>query len=323
MVLVVAGLAYRLLRVDDIPETLEAPADPATLVIDGVGEQPPLRLAQLRGSTAFFVFVGIRSFDGEEGRALNRALNRWVYPEGAKGFIIFDAEGFGFLKSKSADYMERFAAEARFEMYGDFEGAFRNVFKLPRGHHGLVVLDADGGIAMRHSGGLQTEDELAKLRELLGATEPAPGPSVPEFSAAGLSDQTCATQPCALIFVDRAVALSEIPWVDGGFEGDEKARWKQVTTPRIRNISVALGLELHDKARGLIVGPLLGVELAPGWEQLDQALELREAFEVAADGSAMLILRDGRVAYRNDAIVPFYDVGRVSDLLGVELKSDD
>ncbi len=310
--------AYRLLRVDDIPETLEEPLDPATLVIPGAGDQPELRVSDLRGQTAFFVFVGIRSFSGEEGRALNRALNRWVLPEQTRGFIVFDAEGFGFLQAKSTEYLGRFGAEARYPMYGDFEGAFRNVFKLPRGHHGLVVIDPEGQIAMRHSGGLQTPEELDRLRTLLGASEPPDGPPVPAFSEGGLSDERCAATPCMLVFLGHPVPLSDVPWVDGGFEGDQEARWKQASTPAVRNVSLALGLELGDKANGLVIGETPGVELSAGWSQVDRAAELRAAFGLADDTTALLVLVDGKVAMRNEGIARFYELGRLSDLLGVD-----
>ncbi|MEM6995063.1 MAG: hypothetical protein AAF721_31405 [Myxococcota bacterium] len=324
--LAVAGTglaAYRVLRADDIPETLEVPKDPAQLSIPGIGDQPPLAVAELRGETLFFVFVGVRSFREKEGQMINRALNRWTLPPDTRGFIVFDAEGFGFLREKSAEYMERFGKETRFPMYGDFEGAFRDVFKLPRGHHGLVIVDAEGALAMRHSGGLQTEDELSKVRTLLGAEEPPAGPDVPNFEGHGLSAQRCAVTPCVLLFVGGSVARGDIPWIDNGFEGDDQAKWAQANKPPIRNVSIAKGMPLGAAAAGLVVGRVQDVEFPAGWSQIEAAPELRDTFDVGPDETTMVVLREGKVAFRSDGVIPFYELGRLSDLLGVEFDSDD
>ena len=88
-----AGLIWWLLRADDIPATLEAAEDPMTLSIPGIGSQPTLDAGLLKDKTTFFIFVGIQSWTSDEGKPVNRALNRWTLPSGAQGFIIFDSFG--------------------------------------------------------------------------------------------------------------------------------------------------------------------------------------------------------------------------------------
>ena len=157
MVVLAGATAWAFLHVEDIPEELETPGDPASIEIPGVGSQPRLVVKDLQGAQAFFVSVGIQSWKSEDGRRLNRALNRWVLPEQTQGFIVFDAEGLGFLQESAGKYMDVFGKETRFAMYGDFEGVVRDVFKLPQGHHGFVVLGPDGEIQLRKVGGVANE----------------------------------------------------------------------------------------------------------------------------------------------------------------------
>ncbi|MEM6293279.1 MAG: hypothetical protein AAGA54_18550 [Myxococcota bacterium] len=317
------AMAYRLLRVDDIPAELEPAGDPRTLVIPGIGSQPELDVSKKQGTRLFFVFVGLQSWSGDEGKKLNRALNRWVLPDDLEGYIIFDAEGLGFLQEKSGEYMDRFGKETRFQMYGDFVGAFRQVFKLPRGHHGFVVVDGDGTMVSRHSGGYQTDDELGEVRALLGAQEPAPGPDVPPFEVGGLSQSACASTPCALLFLGGPVKKADIPNIDDGFEGDDEAKWAQYQKPAVRNAGSVLNLAIEGKAKGAIVGDSGDLEFLPGWSVAADDAQLRAAFDVAPDQTSLLVLREGTVAYRGDGVIPFYQWGQISDLLGVEFDFDD
>lgn len=317
------AMAYRLLEVDDIPAELEAAGDPRTLVIPGIGSQPELDVSKKQGTRLFFVFVGLQSWSGDEGKLLNRALNRWVLPGDLEGYIVFDAQGLGFLEEKSGEYMDRFGKETRFPMYGDFVGAFRQIFKLPRGHHGFVVVGADGTMVTRHSGGYQTDDELAEVRALLGASEPPPGPEVPAFELGPVSQSACMSAPCALLFLGGPVKKADIPNIDDGFEGDDEAKWAQYQNPAVRNVSSVLSLAIDGKAKGAIVGDAGDLEFLPGWSVAANDAQLRSAFGVAADQTSLLVLRDGKVAYRGDGIIPFYQWGQVSDLLGVEFDFDD
>ena len=82
VVLPAGASAWYLLRVEDIPESLPpVELDPAAIEIAATGDGPPLRVADLKGKTSFFVLVGAQTGKSAEGERLNRALNRWVYPD--------------------------------------------------------------------------------------------------------------------------------------------------------------------------------------------------------------------------------------------------
>ncbi|MBV1857772.1 MAG: hypothetical protein KUG77_05110 [Nannocystaceae bacterium] len=318
LAVVAGGLIWRLLRADDIPATLEAAEDPMTLSIPGIGSQPTLDAGLLKGKTTFFIFVGIQSWSSDDGKPLNRALNRWTLPPGVQGFIIFDAEGLGFLAEKSEEYMERFGGETRFPMYGDFEGAFRQVFKMPQGHHGFVVVNPEEVVSMRKSGGAKPGPELAEIRALLEAEEPAVGPPVPSFALGSLSDSACAEKPCALVFLGESIGRKDIPGVDDGFEGEDEAKWAQMQKPGVRNVGSALKLEIADAGLGVISGQVSELEFPPGWSVVKEDASVRKAFGIEPGETSFLILREGEVAFRGDGVIPMYELGRVSDLLGVE-----
>ena len=143
LVLGVGAWAYRVLRVEAIPETLDpmrADSSPEDIRIPGRAGQDDLVLADLHGNTVFLVLEGKQSGESGEGRNLHRALNRWVYPEHVEGFVIGDALGFGLFKSKIDEVMKHFADEVRFPFYVDYKGAISQTFSLPKGHSGFVVL---------------------------------------------------------------------------------------------------------------------------------------------------------------------------------------
>ncbi len=317
------GLIWWLLRADDIPATLEPAEDPMTLSIPGIGSQPKLDASVMKDKTTFFIFVGIQSWTSDEGKPVNRALNRWTLPSGAQGFIIFDAEGLGFLAEKSEEYMERFGAETRYPMYGDFEGTFRKVFKMPRGHHGFVVVSSDGSVTLRKSGGAKPGAELDEIRALLEAQEPPSGPAVPEFRLGSLSTSACKEKPCAMVFLGTSVSRKEIPGVDDGFEGEDDAKWEQMAKPGVRNVGSALKLAIAEAGQGVIVGQVDDLEFPPGWSIVPDDAAVRTAFGIEPGTTSFLVLRDGEVAFRGDGVIPMYELGRISDLLGVEFEFED
>lgn len=319
---VLGGTLWWFFRAEDIPDQLEAAEDPMTLVIPGIGSQPTLDASLLEGKTTFFVFAGIASMRADEGQTINRALNRWDLPDSVQGFIVFDAEGLGFLAEKSEEYMERFSSETRYPTYGDFTGAFRKVFKMPRGHHGLVVVTAEGAVKMRKSGGAKNDADLDEIRALLGAEEPPPGPAVPQFALGAVSTEACGAEPCALMFLSRTVARKDIPGIEDGFEGEDEAKWDQMKLPAVRNVGSALKLKLEG-ARGVVVGSLDNLELPDGWSVEADDADVRAAFGIEPDADAFLILRDGKVAFRGDGVIPMFELGRVSDLLGAEFEFED
>jgi hypothetical protein len=316
------GGAWTLFRAEEIPAQLEAAGDPDQIVIPGIGDQPDLEIAKLRGKTTFFVMVGVADWGSDEGKTINRALNRWQYPEGTQGYIVFDAAGFGFLADKSSEYLEEFSREARFPMYGDFEGVFREVFKLAGGHHGLVVLGPDGEVKLRQSGGIDDAAKLEQLRQLLGAQEPPPGPACPEFELGSVTDEACHDKPCALVFLGAPVRRSDVPGIDDGFEGESEQRWAQMRKAEVRMVTAALRLPPGESAHAVLIGDTTDLEFE-GWERVSEADELRQQLGIPPHESAFVVVRDDVVALQLEGTMPFYQFGQIADLVGVEFQEDD
>jgi hypothetical protein len=324
-IVVVAALALLLgggawlLRVEDIPDELPPiQGDPAAIAIPPSGSEPPLELAKLGGKTAFFVVVGPQTGDSKEGQALNRALNRWELPKETVGYIIGDAEGFAMFQDRIAKIMKHFASEMRYPLYVDFEGSFVNTFGLAKGHHGFVVMGPDGSVIERRSGGAEGED-LAAIRELLGAREPEVGPPAPEFAVGDLDRASCSDgTPCALVFLGHDVAVADVPGVPDGFDGEDEEKFAKLRDPSIRMVSNASKAKL-EHAKGVIIGRVTGVELET-WQQVEDAPDVRKIFGIGADEAAIVVIDDqGRVAVQERGLVPIYKWGRVADILGVEL----
>ncbi len=323
LVVLLLGVGAWLLRVEDIPDELPPVAgDPSTIEIPAVGDGVALKLAELRGKTAFFLVFGPQMRDRKEGQALSRALNRWTLPETTVGHIIGDAEGFGMFQGKVAEMMEHFGGEMRFPVHVDFEGVFSTTFGLAKGHHGFVVLGPQGDILDRRSGGAEGA-ELEGIRELLGAQEPPKGPAMPSFSAGTLESSACGGgTPCALIFLAREVAKSDIPGIDDGFDGEDAEKFERMKDPSIRMVSTAMKAKLA-KARGVIVGRTRDLEF-PTWARTDHDDDARAAFGIGpADAAFIVIDAEGAVALSTRGPIAMYQWGRVADVLGVELDEED
>jgi hypothetical protein len=316
---VLLGIGAWLLRVEDIPDELPPiQGDPLALAIPSTGNDPPLRVAELAGKTAFFVVVGPQTGESKEGQQLNRALNRWILPKQTVGYIVGDAEGFGMFQQKIAEIMKHFATEMRYPLYVDFEGSFVKTFALPKGHHGFVVLGPDGSVLERRSGGAEGED-LERIRVMLGAVEPDLGPPAPEFAVGDLDRAGCGSgTPCALVFLAKDVECNEVPGIPDGFDGDDEEKFAKMRDPSIRLVSTAAKAKL-EHAKGIVIGALRDVELH-GWQQVDAAPAVRTAFGIDDDEAAIVVIDEGgRVAVCERGLVPIYKWGRVADLLGVEL----
>ena len=274
-------LPFSMLEIPVVGEgaLLTIEADPTEIVIEGLGDQPTLRLAELKGHHAFFVLVGAHSAKSKEGEEINRALNRWIYPEGTTGYIIGDAEGFGLLRDKITKIMGNFAEEVRFPLYVDFEGVFMQTFKLPKGHHALVVLGPDGEPLFRHSGGVEGAG-IDEVRELLGAQEPPPGPEPPAFSLGPLDHERCAQRTCAIAFLGEPVEQADVPGIEGGFAGDDDEGFERMRNPSVRIVRTLLPTRLEE-ADGVIVGSTLHRDGVVG-SGIDRARV--EAFVRAAGG---------------------------------------
>ena len=75
-----------------------------------------------------------------------------------------------------------------------------------------------------------------------------------------------------------------------------------------------------EKAQGLLVGELEGLE-AEGWERVDAAPSLREAFGLKADDAALIVVdKEGRVAFKQVGLVRFWQLGQAGELLGLEAR---
>lgn len=323
LVAVVLGVGAWLLRVDDIPEELPpVVGDPLAIVIPPVGDEPELRLAELRGTTAFFVLFSPQMGDSKEGQALNRALNRWIYPPTTVGHIIGDADGFAMFKGKVAEMMKHFADETRFPVHVDYEGVFGPAFGLIKGHHGFVVLGPNGTVLERRSGGAEGAD-LERIRELLGAQEPPVGPAMPEFEIGELESSSCGGgTPCAIIFLDREIAKADIPGIDDGFDGEDEEKYRRMKDPSIRMVSTAMKAKLAG-ARGVIVGVTHDLDF-PTWSRVDDDPDGRAAFGLGPTDAAFIVIdRDGHIALQTRGPIAMYQWGRVADVLGVELDEDD
>jgi hypothetical protein len=325
----VAALAgasvWWLTRTEPIPETLEeVEASPDTVEIPGLPGQPTLKLAELRGKTVVFVVAGTWSAKSPEGEDTNRALSRWVLPEDTIGYVIADAAGLGVFSDRIEATMRSYGDEVRFPLYIDYEGAFITTFKLPKGHHGLVVLGPDGAVKQRHSGGLEGE-ALEELRVMLGAEEPKLGPPMPQLKAGALDNTACADTVCAFVFGGPGPLLrNEIPGIrPGGFEADEEVRLAQMLKPRVRNIALARKMKLST-TRGALIGDVADDIESEGWERVgfDEGAAARAALGLGPEEPGIVVFDHGREALRATGLVRLHHWGRVADLLEVEGFND-
>ncbi|HRI08461.1 MAG TPA: hypothetical protein PKW35_11615 [Nannocystaceae bacterium] len=305
---------------DELPPIDTAHHDPRGLRLPADGDLPELAVAALAGKTAYFVIEDRESMQAGESKALNRALGRWQHPEGVVGYLIGDAKGFGLFRAKINEFMGVMRPEMRLPLYIDYEGTFYDTFKLPRGHTGLVVLGPTGEVLLRHSG--PTDDAtLDAVRKALGSVEPT-FPPAPAFAVGELDNAACKGKVCVFGFLDAPVARADVPGVEGGFEGGREESFERFARPGIRLVGVLTGADPEldeDKVKGAIVGKLDGFELRR-LRLVESAPEARAAFGIP-DGAAALVIVDaeGRLALTVIGRVAFWQLGLVSDLIGVDL----
>jgi hypothetical protein len=261
---------------------------------------------------------------GGEGKQLRWALHRWVLPDSVVGFSVGDAPaGAKVMKGKiERDFLGPMRSELKLPIYVDFGGTFTDAFSLPKGHLGLVVLDPAGEVVYRKAGDLSLA-EVEEVAALIGAEPPPPGPTAPSFTVGSLSNQACADKACVLVFLDAKVARSEIPGLEeGGFEGEMKDTFEQIRKPSIRLARIlAADWSAEDRGAlgGVIVGEGEGWEVE-GWEFVATAPEARAAFGIG-DAAGMVIVDDeGRVAFAESGVIPFWKLSLAADLLGIEAK---
>ncbi len=315
---------YVWLRPEPIPEQLPPPSVRAGgLELPG---DPPLRLADLRGTPSVFIVAGPFSAESTEGQRIDRALGRWVLPDSTQAFVIGDLVGLGLLRGKVDELLARLAPEMRFRMVPDYEGAFADAFGLPHGHHGLVVLNPQGEPIFRKSGDLSVQD-VETVRHLLGANEPAVGPPLRSLPSA-LTKDACDAMPCAFVLAARAVKRTEIPGIEGGFEGEREARFAQMRDPDIRLLRTLWNARTPDVAPtfvGMIGTVDASLQTEPGyanWQTISPSDEatLRAALSISAETSALVIVHKGHVVMHETGVIPLYKWGRVADLLAIEIN---
>jgi hypothetical protein len=319
--------AWRALRVEDIPEELPPIAAqllPEDLVLPGAAGRKDLVLRELRGKTVALVVEGQASMRSREGRALNRALGRWVLPDSTFGAMIGDATGFALFKSKIDEMVQWFEPELRFPIWVDYTGVVFDTFSLPRGHAGLVVLAPDGAVALRHSGPAD-DATIEQVRRLLGASEPPPGPPAPEFRLGTVDRSACLGRGCVIGLFGAPASAAALPGpASDGEEAERKGR-EAMSRPELRLLAALQRLPLPEGMLGVLVGEVEGFRDDEGrWQRLAEAQEARAAFEIPAGETALVVVdREGRVALREAGRFPMYRMGRLAEVLGVELREED
>jgi hypothetical protein len=131
------------------------------------------------------------------------------------------------------------------------------------------------------------------------------------------------------VFLPRAVKKSELPGVDGGFDGDMEATWKQLQDPAIRLAGLvadsdkklaAAKPEVPANVRLALVGTIDDLELKH-WKSVAAADESRAPFDIPADQAAIILIDPtGKLALRELGLVRMYKMVRISELLGVDLS---
>jgi hypothetical protein len=313
--------------VDEIPEVLDE-IDPeisiADLELEAQGPEPDVRLGDLKGQTVFLLIEGKESMMGGEGKQLRRALHRWQLPDDVIGFSVGDAPaGAAVMRGKiERDFVGPMRTEMKLPIYIDYGGNFTEAFSLPQGHLGFVILDPEGAVAFRHAGDPDNA-QLAEIAALLRAQEPPPGPPAPEFSVGELSNQSCAGKACVLVFLDTKVVRSEIPGLEeGGFEGDMAASFEQIKKPSIRLARILAAdwpAEDRNKIAGVVVGEGEGWAVE-GWAFVPAAPEARTAFGIGDAAGMVIIDEQGRLAFVEQGLIPFWKLSLAADTLGIEPK---
>ena len=73
-----------------------------------------------------------------------------------------------------------------------------------------------------------------------------------------------------------------------------------------------------DKSQGLLIGQIENLD-ADGWERVDEATQLRSAFDIGANEAALVVVdREGRLAFREKGLLRFWQIGQAGRLLGLE-----
>ncbi len=307
---------------DELPAINVEEADPMKIRIPG-DDIEDLVLADLKDKRAYFLLEDRESMEAGESKALNRALARWAIPgEGTDtlGFMVGDAQGFGLFRSKVSEFMGMMRPEMRLPLYIDYEGAFYDSFKLPRGHSGFVLIDK-GEVKFRHSGPAEDED-LEAVRGLLDASPPE-YPDAPEFTVGELNRDACSGKVCLFAFLDEPLTRADIPGIEGGWEGSREEGFERFSRPSIRLVGTLFGADEkidEDRVAGALIGSLEGIELRR-WAivEADAAPGAREALGLGEGAGLVVVDAEGKIAFKAEGKVAFWQLGLVADLIDVEL----
>jgi hypothetical protein len=325
--LAAGGLAWSMWpTVEPIPEVLPPIEDDVVLgdlELSAQGPMPALKLTDLRGKQVMIVIEGKESFGGDEGKRLRAALHRWTLPEDVVALAVGDAPlGAAVMSGKiEREFVGPMREEMKLPIYVDYGGSFTSALSLPSGHFGFVLLDEQGEVQMRLAGDA-TPEQIAELAELIGVSEPPPGPPAPDFAVAELNPTTCAGKHCVLVFLDRKVVRSDIPGLeDGGFEGKMEQAFEQIRIPSVRLARVFAADWPTERAdiAGVIIGEVEGWEV-PGWQVVPAAQEAREAFGIGPAAGMVIVDPQGRIAFSETGKIAFWKLALAADLLGVEPK---
>lgn len=331
LVLVAVGFIAWTMRsqAEDIPETL-ATVDTtkvSDLMLAGDGDLPDFRIADMAGKTIFIVVGDRESMASGEEKTRNLALNHWVYPDDVQGFIVGDAKGFELFKNKVTEIMGHIRPELRFPMYIDFKGRVFETFSLPRGHAGTAVVGPEGKVLFRHSGTMDAA-KITELQGLLKASEPVT-PAAPSFTVGELSNETCSGKVCVIANLSKPVARKDIPGIEGGFEGEDAEGFKRMTQPNLRlaGLLIKIDEKLKDDAnvKGVLIGDTEGISFErlgalASADGTPASAALKQALKLSQDEPAMIVINpEGKVVFAEHGRIPMYKLGRVAELLGIEL----
>ncbi|MEZ4381891.1 MAG: hypothetical protein R3A79_11140 [Nannocystaceae bacterium] len=306
---------------DELPTLDASKTAPADIMIPG-GDIPDLKVAELKGKRAYFVLEDRESMQAGESKDLNRALARWELGDDVVGYAIGDAQGFGVFRSKIDEFMGMMRPEMRLPLYIDYEGVFYDAFMLPRGHTGFVLLGPDSEVVHRHSGPADA-DAIEAIRGHLDGREPEPPPA-PDFAVAEVNGASCEGRVCLFAFLDAPVERAAIPGIEGGFDGGREESFKRFAEPSVRLVGVIAGADEkidEDKHTAVIVGDVKGFEFRRV-KTVDAAPEARAAFGLG-DGAGLVVVDHGRLAFKAEGKVAFWQLGLVADILGVDLGERD
>ena len=240
-------------RAEPIPEQLAeinvAEADPMKVVIPGSAGLPDLKLADLKGKTAYLVVGDRESMQAGESKLFDRALGRWQLPADVVGYAIADTEGFKLFSSKIDEILGPMRPEIRLPLYVDYEGAITKAFKLPKGHVGVVVLGPDGAVTLRHSGPPVDKDDKI-LKELKAADEAAAKVHV---ALVGTLEGLELSQWKTVAAADESRAPFEIPAAEAALvivDSSGKLALRElglVRMHKLSRVSELLGVDLSDR----------------------------------------------------------------------------